>query len=101
MQISGNEFLEFLRKFDIDFSGPYQTTFNNEKLAAIFVVSKYPCMQFFNRDEPLFGLYNFPANNFTYFSNFDKVPAWFFKPPAIANFEIDKLISNFQKSSIV
>ena len=100
-QLTGCEFLEFLRKFDVDFAGPFKTVFNGEKLATIFVLSKFKCISFFNRHEPLFGLYNFSANSLPFFKNFDEVPNWFLKPPAIANFEIDKLISNFQKTSVV
>ena len=100
-EFSGQDFLNCLKHNNISFSGPFKTEFNGEKLGSIFTLSNINSLRFFNNDRPLYGLFQFPKSNFKNYETLEDLPAWYFEQPAIANYELDKLIFNFQKQSIV
>ena len=99
MELGYIQFLDFLKTHSISFSGPFESNFNGQKLISIFVVSNYNALRFFNHNSPLFGIFEFePITNK---ENFEQIPKWFLDPPAINNFAIDSMLSNFERISFV
>ena len=99
MDLNYKEFQKFLECFSLSYTGPFNTNFNGQKLVAFFVTAKYHCLRFFNRNNPLYGIFEF--DSLSEKKNFESLPTWFLDSPAINNYAIEKMISNFDRMSFV
>lgn len=99
MDLNYKEFQKFLEFFSLSYTGPFNTNFNGQKLVAFFVTAKYHCLRFFNRNNPLYGIFEFESLSDN--TNFESLPTWFLDTPAINNYAIEKMISNFDRMSFV
>ena len=93
------QFQKFLDTFSIAYCGPFNVELNGEKQVALFVLGKLNCLRFFNKNQPLFGIFEFPSLSSK--SNFENLPKWFLEPPSINNFEINQVISKFEQMSFI
>ena len=92
-------FQNFLDRNSIPYAGPYKTCFNGQNHVSVFVLGKVNCLRFFNNNNPLFGIFEYEETAQT--KNYENLPTWFLDPPAINNFAINRVISNFDRMSFV
>ena len=93
------QFQKFLDTFSIAHCGPFNIELNGEKQVALFTLGKLNCLRFFNKNQPLFGIFEFPPLSSK--NNFENLPKWFLEPPSINNFEINQVISKFEQMSFI
>ena len=100
-QLSGSNFLNFLKWRSICHAGPYLYKSGNRENVAIYVMGQFECLKIFNFGRPLHGLYLFETKDFKNPTNYAPLPAWFLDNPAIIDHDMEKMISDFKRESYV
>ena len=102
-QLSGPNFVNFLKWRGISHSGPFMHKFGSKAASvAVYVMGQYECLKIFNFGKPLHGLYLFEADEFKNWSKkFETLPIWFLNPPEIITNDIQKLVSGFERQTFI
>ena len=102
-QLSGPNFLNFLKWRSICHSGPFLDESGGCKKVAIYVLGQFECLKIFNSGQPLHGLYYFEANEFKNSHKFESLPSWFLNSPKIVSVAsaTEKLAWNFTRQTFI
>ena len=93
-QLSGPNFLSFLKWRNICHSGPFLNNYGipKDQTVAIYVFGQFECLKIFNSGKPLVGLYNFETKAFRNYTKFEPLPFWFLNPPQLSERKMDTYV---------
>ena len=92
-QLSGPNFLSFLKWRNICHDGPFLNNFGDPRpTVAINVFGKFECLKIFNLGKPLMGLFQFETKAFRNSENFEPLPFWYLNPPELLERRVESYV---------